>query len=341
MKKLFIICLLISSNLILSETERVNLAFKDINRHYLVYEPSSNINDPKKIVIGLHGYTGSASGFEIETTGGFNTMAEKYNFVAVYPQGSYFYEKNYFRGAIISSYVSSWNDLTGSKTKTPIGETCAIDAVIYPKFDDCQGTDAGRCAWTSCGDDLGFIKKIINDVKDRFKIDDIYIVGMSNGGKMAHALACEYPDLIKGVINVVGSPQYGLACKPKAPVNYIIYAGFKDDVVPPFDVVSFDKYFYTPVTDIMKEWTTIFNCSNEKSVTYDDFDLIQEKVFSDCDGGVKVTSLLNMNRGHSWPGSEDNAGFCRSNKQSDIDIEECKTKINSWGNDFLLERLFN
>ena len=158
---------------------------------------------------------------------------------------------------------------------------------------------------------------------------------------MAHALACEYPDLIKGVINVVGSPQYGLACKPKAPVNYIIYAGFKDDVVPPFDVVSFDKYFYTPVTDIMKEWTTIFNCSNEKSVTYDDFDLIQEKVFSDCDGGVKVTSLLNMNRGHSWPGSEDNAGICRSNKQSDIDIEECKTKINSWGNDFLLERLFN
>ena len=76
MKKLFIICLLISSNLILSETERVNLAFKDINRHYLVYEPSSNINDPKKIVIGLHGYTGSASGFEIETTGGFNAMAE-------------------------------------------------------------------------------------------------------------------------------------------------------------------------------------------------------------------------------------------------------------------------
>ena len=96
MKKLFIICLLISSNLILSETERVNLAFKDINRHYLVYEPSSNINDPKKIVIGLHGYTESASGFEIETTGGINTMAEKYNFVAVIPQVSYSYEKNYF-----------------------------------------------------------------------------------------------------------------------------------------------------------------------------------------------------------------------------------------------------
>ena len=163
---------------------------------------------------------------------------------------------------------------------------------------------------------------------------------MSNGGKMAHALGCEYPDLIKGVINVVGSPQYGLACKPKGPVNYIIYAGFKDDVVPPFDVVSFDKYFYTPLTDIVNNWKTSFNCTNLESNTINTHNLIQEKIHTGCDDDVKIISLLNMDKGHSWPGSEDNAGFCRSNLQSEIDIQLCESKSNLWGNEFLLERLF-
>ena len=86
---------------------------------------------------------------------------------------------------------------------------------------------------------------------------------MSNGGKMAHALACEFSKDISGVINVVGSPQNGLACEPKTPINYIIYAGAEDKVVPPFNVVSFDKYFYTPVSTLVNKWTTSFNCKRK------------------------------------------------------------------------------
>ena len=337
--KIFLL-IFISNSVCSNEVQKVDLIYNGEERQYLIYSPISNKESPNKIVIGLHGYTGSASGFEIETTGGFNLMADKYNFIAVYPQGSYFFEKSLFRGEITSNYISSWNDLTGSKTKTPNGETCAVDAVVYAKYENCIGTNAGRCAWTSCGDDIGFIKDIILSVKDKFDIDDIYVVGMSNGGKMAHALGCEYPDLIKGVINVVGSPQYGLACKPKGPVNYIIYAGFKDDVVPPFDVVSFDKYFYTPLTDIVNNWKTSFNCTNLESNTINTHNLIQEKIHTGCDDDVKIISLLNMDKGHSWPGSEDNAGFCRSNLQSEIDIQLCESKSNLWGNEFLLERLF-
>ncbi len=53
----------------------------------------------------------------------------------------------------------------------------------------CEGTDAGRCAWASCGNDIGFIKKIIDDVKEKYNLNKIYLVGMSNGGMMAHAFA--------------------------------------------------------------------------------------------------------------------------------------------------------
>lgn len=338
----YLISLIFISNVLFSgENQKIVMEHHGQDRHYLIYTPTKNIQPPTKILIGLHGYGGSASGFERETTGGFNKMADRYNFIAVYPQGSYFFEKSFFRGTITENYVSSWNDLTGSKTKTPNGETCAIDAVVYPKYENCIGTDAGRCAWTSCGDDIGFIKNIIISVKEQFNINEIYVVGMSNGGKMAHALACEFPDLIKGIINVVGSPQYGLACKPKGPVNYVIYAGLKDNVVPPFDVVSFDKYFYTPVNDILNNWSSSFNCSEILSIPNDDNDFIQEKIYSGCDKNVKIISLLNMEGGHSWPGSNDNAGFCRTNIQNEINIELCKNKDNSWGNQFLLERLFN
>ncbi|MFL2709794.1 MAG: hypothetical protein ACJ0FM_01775 [Gammaproteobacteria bacterium] len=74
-----------------------------------------------------------------------------------------------------------------------------------------EGTDAGRCAWSSCGNDIGFLKKIIDDVKNNYDVENIYVLGVSNGGKIAHALACEFPKLLTGVMNVIGSPALGLS----------------------------------------------------------------------------------------------------------------------------------
>lgn len=337
---LLIFSIFTSSN----EMERVDLLHDNENRHYLKFIPENyNSDRPINLVIGLHGYTGSASGFEKETTGGFNKSASKYNFIAAYPQGLYFYEESHYQGQMISSYVSSWNDLTGSKTTTPDGETCALDAVVYPKYPNCQNTDSGRCAWTSCGDDLGFIIKVINQIKDNYNINKVYIVGMSNGGKIAHALACEYPDIIEGVLNVVGSPHLGLGCNPKAPINYIIYAGLKDNVVPPFRIVSNDKYYYTPMTTIVNNWKKSFSCKDRKTKKILNPDNIEENIYSNCSKNVKIISLLNTDRGHTWPGTNyENAGFCRSDKQSEINnIAVCKNYDNEWGNDFLLTRLLD
>ena len=90
--------------------ERVNMLFDNEERHYLVYVPDKQRDQIDKIVIGLHGYTGSATGFEMETTGGFNTSADKYNFIAIYPQGSFFYEQKLEKGKI-----GIWKKLTISR----------------------------------------------------------------------------------------------------------------------------------------------------------------------------------------------------------------------------------
>ena len=161
MKLLFSLVLITSLNIFSNDMIRVDIDFEGESRHYLIYEPT---NDTKatSLVIGIHGYTGTASGFEKETTGGFNLSADKYNFIAVYPQGTYFYEDKPFGRFLNNTYVSSWNDLTGSKTKSKIGDTCAADAPEYPKFPNCKGTDAGRCAWASCGDDIAYLLSLIH-----------------------------------------------------------------------------------------------------------------------------------------------------------------------------------
>ena len=341
MRNLFLFLSLVSFEIFSSEMDRVHIDYEDLKRYFLIHEPDTyNSSNPTNLVIGLHGYTGTATGFEKETTGGFNRSADEYGFIAAYPQGEFFYDRGFF----FKSYVSSWNDLTGSRTKAPNdkGEICAADAPSYNQFKSCKGKDVGRCAWASCLDDIGFIKDIIINVKSTHNIDKVYVVGMSNGGMMAHAFACKHPELVDGVLNVVGLPHLGLNCIPTKPVNYIVYAGFNDDIVPPVNIVSWDKYYYEPMENVINEWKVAFNCEKLQSNKSDSKYIIHEQEFSECNNDVKIISLLNMDGGHTWPGIEDDdAGNCRSNDQSEIYFPKCKNVNNLWGNNYLLPKLLN
>ena len=308
-----------------------------ISRSYLKYIPINvNLNNQVDLFIGLHGYTGTATGFEKQTTGGFNDAADKYKFLAIYPQGLYF---NSIKNDS-SSFVSSWNDLAGSKTKTPNGEICAIDADIYPQYPNCNA--GGRCAWTSCSDDLGFIKKIIDRAKEDHKIRDIYLLGMSNGGMMAQALACKYPSIFKGVVNVVGMQQKDLSCIPDKPVNFIIYGSIKDTVVPPINIKASDGYFYEPMEDTFNAWSKEFECKYIQQSSFNLNDDFEKNIASDCKNNVQIISLLNKDAGHFWPGINRSVGFCYSLPQSNLDYSKCNFSVlNEWGNDFLINLLLD
>ena len=308
-----------------------------LNRAYLKYVPTNiNLNNEIDLFIGLHGYTGTASGFEKQTTGGFNNAADKYGFIAIYPQGHHF--NSFFKWN--SSFISSWNDLVGSKTKTPNGEICSLDADIAPKYPNCN--EGGRCSWTSCTDDLGFIKKIIDQAKLDHNIRHVYVLGMSNGGMMAQALACKYSDLFQGVVNIVGMQHKDLSCIPDKPVNFIIYGGMKDSVVPPITIKSSDGYFYEPMSNTFDSWANQFECKAFKKSNIDLHNKFKKNIASSCKNNVQVISILNKDAGHSWPGISKSAGYCYSQPQTDINYHTCDFSINNeWGNDFLLNLLFN
>jgi len=333
MKKFLL--LFLSLNLTSNSMEEIFFDFEGMNRSYLIYIPKKiNLNVSNNLIIGLHGYTGTASGFEKETTGGLNSIAEKYGFIAVYPQGLYFNSnQNDF------PFVSSWNDLVGSKNSTKSGEICAVDADIYPKYENCKNN--GRCSWTSCNDDVGFIKTILKRVNNAFNLNDVYLIGMSNGGMMAQAMACKHPELFKAVINIVGMQHKGGSCIPKLPVNFIIYGGNNDRVVPPVTIKSDDGYFYEPIDKTFSNWAARFNCSNIKEEEYIYFDKFFQKTASKCDENIKIYSILNMNRGHLWPGMTSSGGYCRTESQTDIYYPGCVDIENPWGNDFLFKILMD
>ena len=330
---IFFLSLFVSSE---SMTE-YEIEHESIKRTYLKYIPIDiDLKNEVDLFIGLHGYTGTASGFEKQTTGGFNEAAEKYQFIAIYPQGLYFnsIENN------SSSFVSSWNDLVGSRTKTPNGEICSIDAYSYPQYPNCS--EGGRCSYTSCNDDLGFIKKVIDRAKADHKIRDIYLLGMSNGGNMAQALACKYPTTFKGVVNIVGMQHKDLSCIPDKPVNFIIYGAMKDTIVPPINIKSSDGYFYEPMRDTFNAWSEKFDCKFIKQSNFNLYDDFEKNIASGCKNDVQIISLLNRDKGHLWPGIDRSVGYCYSQPQSNLDYTKCDFSIsNEWGNDFLIKLLFD
>lgn len=321
----------VSSSLMLEK----KLIHDGVERNYLQYIPSQFKNDDSiNLVIGLHGYTGSASGFEKETTGIFNLSAEKYNFISIYPQGLYFHNDNE------NSFISSWNDTSASKSYDSKNEICAADAIIYPKYPNCKNRN--RCTWTSCGDDLGFLKKIIDLTKDNYNINKVYVLGMSNGGMMAQALACEYPYLFAGVVNVVGMQHLGLSCTPESPVNFILYGGKKDQVVPPINIKSHDGYYYEPMANTFNSWSKKFKCQKNKTINNNDFDELTKKISYECANNIQIISILNHDAGHLWPGISSNRGYCQTDSQEKIIFPKCTIENpNQWGNDFLLNILFN
>src|SRR3990167_7281010 len=124
-----------------------------MQRTYLLHPPPShNRTSPAPLVIVLHGGGGTAERMVRLTNGGLNRTADREGFLVVYPNG----------------IDKHWNDGRGADETgwRPQGETVA---------------------------DVGFGSALIEDRVQRQNADPprVYVTGVSNGGQMAHRLACE------------------------------------------------------------------------------------------------------------------------------------------------------
>lgn len=147
---------------------------------------------PVPLVVGLHGWGGD--GARIASQLGLAGSTERRGWLLALPDGT-----------VDSGGRRFWNASTA-----------------------CCNVDGARV------DDVGYLSHVVDAVSDRYAVDPtrVYVAGLSNGGFMAHRLACERAHLVSAVVAVAGTTATGpLDCAPSEGVSVLQVHGTSDGVI--------------------------------------------------------------------------------------------------------------
>ena len=284
-----------------------------IDRNFEIHVPAAwDKRTPSAVVLLLHGGGGNRGNANKttcpngDTNSGdcFVALAHARNYVVVIPDGTKSKIGN----------LRTWN--AGGGGTGPHGKR------------DCV---SGRACEENV-DDIAYFKAVLDEVERVLPVDRtrVFATGMSNGGAMAHRLACEIPERIAAIVAVTGANQHayvGGACKPGAAVTQI--HGTKDACWPyeGGGGECFSTDHKVSVDESMTAWARLNGCG----------DTVEEGGLADEDGdGVRATTrrwkgckravvLIRVEGGgHSWPSGHpysENAGAIWRDQNSDIVLD--------------------
>ena len=162
--------------------------------------------------------------------------------------------------------------------------------------------NAGACcgqAQTDGVDDLDFARVLVQHIGLGSCIDRqrVFALGMSNGGHMAHRLACEAADLFAGVASVTGVLTQ-LDCTPSRPISVQQFHGTADAIVQ----YGGAGPGYPAVEPMMAAWAQRNGCAPVPEVSHEQGDSLCE-TWIGCDDDVEVTLCTIDGGGHCWFGN--------------------------------------
>ncbi len=164
-----------------------------LDRDTVVTPPGVALQSPHPLVVFLHGLGGSGADFERDLD--VPALARLRGFSFVVPDGSVDHDGRHF-----------WN----------AGSACC-------DFDGQRPDHVGA---------IGSIPTALEQ-GGAARFDSFVIVGFSNGGFMAHRVACDVPR-VTGIVAIAGSipgPK-DPPCRPAHPVRVVIIHGDRDEIVP-------------------------------------------------------------------------------------------------------------
>jgi polyhydroxybutyrate depolymerase len=105
------------------------------------------------------------------------------------------------------------------------------DELVYPAEIDKSWNAIGCCdgAAKENVNDVGFIEALVPKI-DPGRTRPIYVVGYSNGGRLAYRLACTDPTLFDGTVALKADPMPG--CVVSKPQNILVFSSLNDKFVP-------------------------------------------------------------------------------------------------------------
>jgi polyhydroxybutyrate depolymerase len=194
-----------------------------VARPYDLQVPASyDASEPTPLVILLHGY--SATGFVQVRYFGLLDGSQAHGYLIAYPEG-----------LVDSNGKQFWNATDG----------CC-------NFDD------------NPVDDVAYLGAIIDDVEATYNVDHkrVFIIGHSNGGFMAHRLACELGDRIAAIVSLAGMTWLDPAKCPAADkVNVLQVHGDADDTIP-----YAGSPYYPSAAGTVATWATKNGCAGANAI---------------------------------------------------------------------------
>jgi polyhydroxybutyrate depolymerase len=147
---------------------------------------------PVPLVISLHGFSSNSA--EQDNYFRLSPLAEARNFILALPEGT-----------------------------LNVGERRFWDA-----------TDACCNFLGPSVDDVSYLEALIEDVQGKYNIDSkrVFVIGHSNGGFMAHRLACDHSELIAAFVSLAGANWKDVnRCQPSEAVSVLQVHGTSDQTI--------------------------------------------------------------------------------------------------------------
>jgi len=198
-----------------------------------------------------------------------------------------------------------WVVLAGAKANIPgeIGRDQFVPYVtadkaelVYPVGVDESWNAGGCCGYASAHNvnDVAFLKALVSKVNPGGR-RKVYLIGYSNGARLAYRVACTDPRLFAGYAMVKGVPQSG--CTVRKPVNLIQIASVNDPEIP---YKRGDKGLEPlPVTTLMARLHTAEKCPGKSTVKH--YGTTTVTTWAGCAGGSRLGLAVWPGGVHSFP----------------------------------------
>lgn len=241
-------------------------------RTVLVHVPAGyDPGHPAPLVLAFHGGGGDAAFMADDTRYGLQRQADQGGFIVAFPNGA---------GRLPGGRFATWN----------AGACCG-----YARD---QGSD-----------DVGFARAVVGAIEARYAVDArrVFATGMSNGGMLAHRLACDAADVFRAVASVAGTDAT-TRCSPSQAVS-VLHIHARDDDHVLFDGGAGPGAFRDPgmvmqfvsVPDTIARWVQRDQCAGSPQRVLQ-VPGAHCDAYQSCADGAQVQLCITDTGGHSWPG---------------------------------------
>jgi len=213
------------------------------------------------LLFAFHGQGGHGNDFA-----GMHKFAEigrSDGLIAVFPQGM----DDSYPG---EEQGTGWNVGSGGDN-----ETCVLAGVgaYHGCYKSCRKLkQCGRCNWSTCYDDVLFVRSVIAAVAEELCVDlnRIYAQGESNGAELVHHLVRELPATFAGISTWYGTPLLGYLLGGQKQLMrgrnrlsrtaILALHGRNDTTIPAEGGVTDGGWLFEPLEQSTGVWSFVHHC---------------------------------------------------------------------------------